>query len=452
MSDLVELLNASSIPIYVVDDRRRIVYGNAALFKWTGQQEDQLVGQRCDYHSGTAKELSGAAAFGLCPPPQAFAGQHIRAIVAVPGSDGQLSRRSADFYPLSSDAVDCPGVIAILGAASTDHSASDGTDQSQPESVLLHEVVREFWHTSGRRYGMDRLAGEDPSIARVRDQVSLAMGTHCRVLIVGPPGSGREHVARTIHYGGQQTSHPPLLPIDCHLMDGDLLESVFNTFQNKSADLESGERGTVLLLELDRLPDESHRVLLNLVKSTNEGPRIITTASVSVFDRAEPPADRDELVCALGTLIVELPSLANRAGDIPIVAQVLLEQINADGGNRQLGGFTPEALDRLASYNWPRNVEELNEMIVEAYQRAGGPLIALGDLPPRIHRAADAAARPLRETESIVLDQFLEKMEAELVRRALRQTKGNKTKAAELLGMNRARLHRRMVYLDITSS
>jgi DNA-binding NtrC family response regulator len=157
---------------------------------------------------------------------------------------------------------------------------------------------------------------------------------------------------------------------------------------------------------------------------------------------------REDLAFALSTLVIELPALSQRPQDIPLLAQALVEEINAEG-KQQRSGFTPEALDLLGAYSWPENVDELTAVVREAHRRAGGPSIAPGDLPRKIHLAADVAARQEQRDQPIVLPDFLARIEAELIQRALRRSKGNKTKAAHLLGVNRARLLRRMAQLDL---
>ena len=125
-----------------------------------------------------------------------------------------------------------------------------------------------------------------------------------------------------------------------------------------------------------------------------------------------------------------------------------LEEQNARSG-KQLGGFSSEALDRLCAYGWPGNVAELAQVVAESHARASGRLIARDDLPERLRLAAEAAARPRRKEEPIQLDEFVARIERELIRRALARAKGNKTKAARLLGLNRPRLYRRMVQLGL---
>jgi DNA-binding NtrC family response regulator len=103
----------------------------------------------------------------------------------------------------------------------------------------------------------------------------------------------------------------------------------------------------------------------------------------------------------------------------------------------------------LDAYAWPGNLDELARVVAEAHRRVEGPQVGAGDLPDRIRLAAEAAAYPPRPEETIVLDEFLAGVERELIRRALAQAKGNKAKAARLLGMTRPRLYRRLVQLGL---
>ena len=112
-------------------------------------------------------------------------------------------------------------------------------------------------------------------------------------------------------------------------------------------------------------------------------------------------------------------------------------------------GSRPRWLDQLAAYAWPGQVDELADMVRTAAAKADGPLIAPVDLPERIYLAAAAARRPSRGPQPIVLGEFLDLIERQLIERALHMAKDNKTKAARLLGLTRPRLYRRMERLKM---
>jgi DNA-binding NtrC family response regulator len=175
---------------------------------------------------------------------------------------------------------------------------------------------------------------------------------------------------------------------------------------------------------------------------------LISTASRSLLKLAERGKYRPDLAYHLSSLTIVLPPLRKREGDLPFLAQFFLEEFNSRGG-KQLTGFAPEALDLLAAYSWPENVEELGEAVRQACEQARSSLVQAADLPPRLHHASQKEAHPPPAEERIELDAYLGEIEAELLRRAMAQARGNKTKAAELLGIHRARLIRRLVQLGL---
>jgi DNA-binding NtrC family response regulator len=156
---------------------------------------------------------------------------------------------------------------------------------------------------------------------------------------------------------------------------------------------------------------------------------------------------RQDLAFALSTLVIEIPPLAARPEDVPLLSQHFVEKYNSQA-NRQVSGLMPETLDALALYPWPENVDELAEVVSHGCRAATGSWIEPRHLPDKIRWANQTVAHPPRDDEAVVLDAVLEEVERELFVRALRRAKGNKTKAAHLLGLSRARFHRRWEYFE----
>jgi DNA-binding NtrC family response regulator len=154
------------------------------------------------------------------------------------------------------------------------------------------------------------------------------------------------------------------------------------------------------------------------------------------------------LLNAVSTITIELPPLVNRLEDLPVLAQYFLEGCN-HGSGKQVGSFQPDALDLLALYNWPGELDQLREAIAAAHRAAASHEISAIDLPVIVHHASAAAKRSHREPERIVLDQLLASIEKEAILRALARADGNKSEAAQLLGMTRPRLYRRLVQLGL---
>ena len=199
---------------------------------------------------------------------------------------------------------------------------------------------------------------------------------------------------------------------------------------------------------MDCLAADAQKELASYGDVANRRIATLTTARTSLVSMAAQGRFRQDLAFQLSTFLIELPPLAERREDIALLAQVFLEDANQAGG-KQLSGFTADAQRLLANYAWPRNADELAEVVRAACAKADSVLVEITHLPPHLHAATDAAAHPRRADPPIEIDAFLADVEKELLTRALRQAKGNKAKAAKLLGMNRVRLLRRMGQLGI---
>jgi DNA-binding NtrC family response regulator len=283
---------------------------------------------------------------------------------------------------------------------------------------------------------------------QVRAQVLLAAAGKGSVSVFGPAGSGREHVARAIHYAAAGKPGP-LVPLACPLLDGELLQATLRGLARaKSAD--AAQTPAVLLGDVDQLPPPAQLELAHALSGAAPPFRLLSTAREPLAEIAARGEFRHDLACLLSTLSIRLPPLVERLEDLPLAAQWFLEQVNSQGG-KQVGGFSPEALDRLAAYSWPGDLAELEAFVAEAHARCQASEVTPADLPQRIDLAAAAATFARRPEETIVLEDFLAKIERELIERALTQARGNKTKAARMLGMTRPRFYRRLVQLGLAT-
>jgi len=449
LAQLARLLDAVASPIYVLDDEQRIVFCNRACLAWVGRADEELLGCRCTYQTaGDAGSIEAVAA-GLCPPPTALAGGETMGIVACPAAEGRLSRRRAQFLPLRGEEDGLVGLVVLVTSGDLSEAEACAVPAGDDEAARLHEQVRSFRHQMAGRYRIDRLVGDSPAMRQARAQVELAAGSRASVLVVGPPGSGRQHTATAIHYAAGTERCGPLVPLACSVLGSELIRSALSALATRHAVAEGVGPGTLLLSDADQLPMEVQFELTRMLSSGRPFPlRIIATARQRLDELARSGQFREDLAALLSTLVIELPPLAQRRTDLPLLVQLLVEECNAKGG-KQIAGLTPEAMDCLTAYGWPGNVDELIGVVREAHARAERTEITLGDLPQQLHLAAAAAAHPRRAEETIVLDEFLARIEQHLLQRALARAKGNKTKAAKLLGMTRPRLYRRLVQLGL---
>lgn len=445
---LARLLNSAARPIYVLDDDQRIVFCNDACLNWVGQTSNELSGIRCAYHSSPAVAGLEAIAAGLCPPPAAFDGNQAAGAVAAVDADGEVHRRAARFVRVEGAVGEMVGLVVLVAATDLAGQEAASDEREQGENAELHERVRKYRQQFASRYRIDRLVGESPAMRRARAQVELAANSRASVLITGPAGSGRQLAAEAIHYANPAEPRGTLIPLACSVLGAELIESALAAVADRRTIKDNVAGSTLLLTDIDRLPREVQAEAARVLTSRSFPLRLIGTASQSLWELAGRGDYLPELAATLSTLVIELPSLAERREDLPLLAQVFLEEVNARG-RRQLAGFTSEALDALDAYRWPGNVDELVLVVSESHAKARGVEVTVADLPDRIHLAADAAAHPRPAEQRIILDEFLGRVERELIGRALARAKGNKTKAAKLLGMTRPRLYRRLVQLGL---
>ena len=455
-SQLVRFLHGLTAPVCVFDEVRRVVFANQPCADWAAVPLDDLIGITAAY-SAVAENGGPSAADRLCPPPGAFAGGCQSGLVYAVSENG-LRRRQAMFHRLSQrhDGAQAP---VIMVADASDLSAEEGAEDVTPlqaptadEPQLLHDRLMRFRHNQIACYRLDRLVGDSIAMRLARSQARLGIASGAHVTMVGPPGSGREHLARAIHYSATESTRTQqvdsdqrlLLPLDGSLLTNEVLSSAVASLSHHSR----SAAVTLLVLDLDSIAIELQAELVRLVGTRLATVRFLTTSQTSPGALLSQGRLHSHLAPALGTLVIRLPALAERREDIALLAQLAIEEINA-AGRKQIRGLTAEALDALVAYSWPDNVAELRECVAEAFGRAEGTEITAADLPRRLFHVAEAARRPPRFDEPIVLEDFLKEIERELVERALKQSKGNKARAARLLGLTRPRLYRRMVQLGL---
>ncbi|MFM8250254.1 MAG: helix-turn-helix domain-containing protein [Planctomycetota bacterium] len=460
---LQKLLASCGQPVYALDERRVIVAANAACLEWLGITEDVLCGLVCEYHSqagssgeqaeGTASHLHPTdprtTARALCPPPLALTGQTCQGILEIPvaqeGAENfSVLRRAAEFRPLLGVDGNVAGVIVVVAAVELDESADTGKTLTAEELHLQLAEQRRQW--SGR-FAWERLVGVSPAVRRARELAKVAVETSVSTVILGPLGTGREHLARCVHRARYEHSDQPLIPIHGIACDAADLESLLSRLLEQVP----STRHSLLLLDADELPVDAQWVLLRHLQQYPDRFQTLSTAVVSLHERSAKGAFLADLAAALEIVVIALPPLAQRKQDLPLLVQMLVERRNANG-KRLCGGFSAEALDDLATYCWPGNLTELNEVVEQACEAAEGPVVGRGDLPALVRQSVAAQKHPPRAFEPLVLDDLLAELEGEVLRRALRAARGNKAQAARLLGISRARVIRRLEELKIVST
>ena len=265
---------------------------------------------------------------------------------------------------------------------------------------------------------------------------------------IGEPGSGRQAVARAIHHAGS-AGKSSLAQIACPVTGAEMLQAAVKAFLRRREELKEESVGTILLSDFDQLPGDAQHELAGFLSLPDMRLRLIGTSRRPLTELAAEGSFGWQLAYRLSTITIRLPSLRERRSDIPLLAQHYLEQAGNDKSTSPHDGFTSEALDLLTAYDWPGNLPQLADAVRQACEGSAELLLPAESLPEFLHRAEESAKRTDREWEPIKLDAFLEEIETDLIKEALKHCSGNKTQAAKLLGVSRARLIRRVRQLGL---
>ena len=444
---LVVALDRVATPVYVLDEERRLIFANAAFNTWVGVESESLVGQALDYVPASSEPRSIRTS-GLAPPPEAFrTSAGVGVVTAVDGL-GNFHQRSASFQPL----VDSAGQVTLLlvvvdhqetvADESTALSAASGT-----AAAALHLQLLAQRAALGKKLLVSQLVGASPAQKQLRAQVQLAATAGRFVLIEGRAGSGQEQVARTIHAAAPRAAALPLIPVDCELMIAETLAGALAPAIKAKPNSSGGPIAALLLKRVDRLSKSAQVELLQLLPKISAETLVLSTSNRNLYQRTLRGKFLPELASQLATLGIRLVPLRQRPEDVLLLAQFVLEQTAAEG--KSLSGFTSEALEQLVAYQWPGETAELTELVRQSAASATQSQVTAADLPQRLRHAALDRAHPPREEEPIKLDELLTQIEKELMARAMRLARGNKTKAAQWLGVHRARLIRRLPQLGL---
>jgi DNA-binding NtrC family response regulator len=336
----------------------------------------------------------------------------------------------------------------ILGIGSCWATADHKSRSQFPSSDDLHRkllALRGRWRET---YTLeDVMMGESPEAIRLRRQVRLASGCRENVLLQGPAGSGKERIARAIHFARPESADASLIPLDCALLDAELLHTTVTAFLKRCAALETAAVPTLLLLDIDRLDVHGQGELLGILSIHELEIRTIATTRAELADSNTDFVFRHDLAAMLSTLLISIPPLASRPSDIPIMAQQCVEKCNVDSRIARQG-FVREALERMMIYGWPGDMEEFSQVVSEAHKRAEGAWIQPKDLPRLLQGGELDLGTPTLVRE-LIIAKALAELESSLLQRAMRIAKGNKSKAARLVGMSRPKLLRRLEHFGL---
>src|SRR5918998_4213146 len=311
--------------------------------------------------------------------------------------------------------------------------------------------------------GESEMVGESVAMRALRKQIEMVGPTDGRVLIYGESGTGKELVARAIHATSRRAG-APFVELNCAAIPEELIESeLFGHARGAFTGATHPKRGKFELADnatlfLDEVGDMSARVqakVLRVLEEQRFSPvgsneqlrvdvRVIAATNRRLEQEIERGAFRPDLFYRLNVIPFELPPLRERLEDVPALVEHFNKKFSA-AYNKQPKRFDADALDALAHYSWPGNVRELRNTVERVVIMHGKQKVASADLPAPGGEEPPPAA-------SFKFSSFKEANEAhqrEFIKRKLAEAEGNVTRAAELLGIDRSHLYRRMRTLGI---
>jgi two-component system NtrC family response regulator len=339
---------------------------------------------------------------------------------------------------------------------------AEARERAERLEATVETLSREL---EGRR--RIRITGVSPGWHDVLVQIGRVASSETTVLITGESGTGKEIVADLIRQGSPRAAKP-FVAVNCAALPEQLLESELfghekgaftGAAQTKIGRLEQAQRGTLFLDEVGemsplvqakflRVLQEREFQRLGGTRVLKADVRVIAATNRDLAAAMARGSFREDLFYRLNVFEIHIPPLRERIEDVPILAESFLEELGRTTG-RPAAGISRDAHEWLLSYHWPGNVRELRNAIERAILLCDGGLIAREHLPTPVARP-DAARPP---SGSATLDPQaplppggvdLEEVERTLVERALRDARGNKSKAARLLGLTRAQLYSRL--------
>jgi DNA-binding NtrC family response regulator len=319
------------------------------------------------------------------------------------------------------------------------------------ENVRLRRYVEQLSYESPRY----QMIGSGPAMQRVVQLIEKVAPTDVTILVRGPSGTGKELVARAVHFNSQRRDRP-LITVNCAALQETLLESELfghekgaftGAQQAKPGLIEVAEGGSLFIDEIAEMSPALQAKLLRVledgyyrrvggIKECHADVRVIAATNKPLEEEQKAGRFREDLFYRLNVISIELPPLRERRQDIPALVEHFLTTRQLGKVRRQV---QPEAMQALLNYEWPGNIRELANVLERAQILAEDNLITLDDLPETIHMAL-----PLTEVASPG-PLNLREMERRAVQAALQQAKWNKVLAAKLLG-----IHRRALYRFIT--
>jgi two-component system response regulator HydG len=328
------------------------------------------------------------------------------------------------------------------------------------ENRILQERLKDFQK-------FEKIVGRSPVMKGVLEIVAQVAPSSATVLIQGESGTGKEVIAQAIHDLSPRVNHP-FIKVSCAALPETLLEAELFGYERgaftgaiarKEGRFELANGGTLFLDEIGEVSPTVQVKLLRVLqvgeferlggtKTIRADVRLVAATNMNLLEAVEKKVFREDLYSRLNVITLTLPPLREREEDIPLLAHHFLE-IFKKKNNKEVKGFTQEALEVMLRYTWPRNVRQLENAIERAVVLSKGEMIVSGDLPPEILKAmtlptGEQGALMDEKTISIALGTPMDIIEKRVIEETLRHSRGDKNVASKILGISTRTIYRKI--------
>jgi DNA-binding NtrC family response regulator len=310
------------------------------------------------------------------------------------------------------------------------------------------------------KYRFENIVSDHENMQAIFELVEKVSDSDSTILIYGESGTGKELITRAIHYNSYRQDKP-LVPINCGAIPGELLESELFGYEKgaftgatalRIGRFELANGGTVFLDEIGEMSPALQVKILRVLqerefervggtRTIKVDVRIIAATNKNLEESVAKNQFREDLFYRLNVIPIHIPPLRERKSDLPLLVAHFIDRFNAEK-KRHLEGITPEALEILQRYSWPGNVRELENLIERIAILKGSGIITPYDLPEKLTQSFVNGPVPDVDipNSGLDFDDAVQAFEKQLLTKALERTRGVKSKAAELLHMNRTTL------------
>ncbi|HSE84059.1 MAG TPA: sigma-54 dependent transcriptional regulator [Thermodesulfobacteriota bacterium] len=327
------------------------------------------------------------------------------------------------------------------------------------EKARMLYRIEQLENKVSEKYSFDNLTGTSAVLKETVNIAKKVAGTDVPVFIVGETGTGKEILAQSIHYASPRKLKP-FVAINCSAFARELLESEMFGYKagaftgatkNKKGLFEEASGGTLFLDEIGEMNTDLQAKLLRVLefntfikpgdtKPTNVDVRIIAATNRNLEQEIKNGSFRADLYYRISVVKIEMPPLRERKEDIPLLAEFFIKYYSTKL-NRNISGIEPEFMQKLLDYDYPGNVRELKNIIERAIILTEGSILKVSSLPKEFS-ISNHIQKISNEVSSEIFS--LEELEKRHIQRVLEFTRGNKTKAAELLGIGSTTLYRKI--------